>query len=561
MSTATEPTRTPDASAPTATGFRRVGRPVEGEATILAPELQALLTDLHRLFEPARRQRLAARVARQAEFDAGMLPDFRADTRAIREGDWTVAPIPAALQDRRVEITGPVDPKMVINALNSGANCFMADFEDSNAPSFANQITGQRALRDAVDGILTFIAPETGKRYALDPASKTVLIVRPRGWHLDEVHVTVDGQPMGGGLFDLATFAFHNARTLAWRDRGPYFYLPKMECMEEARLWDEVMAFLEVRLNLPVGTMKATVLIETLPAVFEMHEILHALRGRIVGLNCGRWDYIFSYLKTLRRHRDRVLPERGQVTMTQPFLKAYSELLIQTCHRRGAHAMGGMAAQIPINHDPEANARAMERVRADKLREVTAGHDGTWVAHPALIPIAREVFDAHMPKANQHHVKREDVQVTRDDLLKPSLGTITRAGFDNNVDVCVRYMAAWLAGSGCVPIHHLMEDAATAEISRTQLWRWLHHPQVAAKNGVPAEPLHLDDGTPVDWALFERALINLPSRLGDRLAIPGGDRIDAAIALLDRLTHATTLEPFLTGAAYPQLVEAELRTP
>jgi len=550
---ATSPARVP------AEGLRRVGRPVPGEESLLTPALQALLTDLHRLFEPARRQRLAARQARQAAFDAGELPDFRADTRAIREGGWTVAPIPAALRDRRVEITGPVDPKMVINALNSGANCFMADFEDSNAPSFANQIAGQRALRDAVDGILAYVAPETGKRYALDPASKTVLIVRPRGWHLDEAHVTVDGQPMSGALFDLATFAFHNARTLAWRDRGPYFYLPKLECMEEAQLWEEVLAFLEMRLNLDIGTMKVTVLIETLPAVFEMDEILHALRGRIVGLNCGRWDYIFSYLKTLRRHRDRVLPERGQVTMSQPFLKAYSELLIQTCHRRGAHAMGGMAAQIPIKGDEAANARAMERVRADKLREVMAGHDGTWVAHPALIPVAREVFDAHMPTPHQQHVKREDVRVTREDLLKPCLGTITRAGFDNNVEVCVRYLAAWLAGNGCVPIHHLMEDAATAEISRAQLWQWLHYPAIAARGGVAAEPLALDDGTPVDWALFERALLNLPARLGDRRALPGGERIDEAIALLDRLTHADELEPFLTTVAYPSLIADELR--
>lgn len=518
---------------------------VPGQADVLPPTLLVLLAELHRRFEPSRRQRLAARVARQAEYDAGMLPDFRVDTRAIREGDWTVAPIPPALQDRRVEITGPVDAKMVINALNSGANCFMADFEDSNAPSFANQIAGQRALREAVAGSLTFTAPETGKHYMLDRNSRTVLIVRPRGWHLDEAHVTVDGEVLSGALFDAATFAFHNAIALHSRDRGPYFYLPKLECMEEAALWDEVLAFLEVHLGLPIGTMKATVLIETMPAAFEMHEILHALRGRIVGLNCGRWDYIFSYLKTFRRHRDRVLPERGQVTMNQPFLRAYSELLIQTCHRRGAHAMGGMAAQIPINHDPEANARAMERVRADKLREVTAGHDGTWVAHPALISVAREIFDAHLHTPHQHQVKRLDVKVTRDDLIKPSPGTITLAGFENNVEVCVRYLAAWLAGFGCVPIHHLMEDAATAEISRSQLWQWLHH-----------GALHLDDGTPLDWALFERALINLPARLAERGKLPGGDRIDAAIALLDQLTHADTLEPFLTRAAYPQLVTA-----
>ncbi len=518
-----------------------------GQEAVLAPAAIELLASLHLLIEPRRQARLAARKDRQAFFDAGGLPDFRDDTRAIREGDWKVAAIPAALQDRRVEITGPVDAKMVINALNSGAKVFMADFEDSTAPTWANLIAGQQSLSAAVAGTLQFTAHAAdgapGKQYALKPfEEQAVLFVRPRGWHLDEKHVRIDGAPIAGGLFDLAVFAFHNARALAAKDRGPYFYLPKLQSMEEAALWETALSHIESALGLAQGQMKVTVLIETLPAVFEMDEILHALRGRIVGLNCGRWDYIFSYLKTFRRHRDKVLPERGQVTMTQPFLKAYSELLIRTCHRRGAHAMGGMAAQIPIRGDEVANEQAMARVRADKLREVGAGHDGTWVAHPALIPIAGAIFDQHMPAANQHGVLREDVKVTRNDLIKPSLGTITRAGFEGNVEVCVRYLAAWLDGNGCVPIHWLMEDAATAEISRTQLWQWLH-----------SDNLHLADGTLIDFALLDRALLNLPSRLGDTSALPGGKRIGEAIALLDRLSHDDELAEFLTLPAYQYL--------
>ena len=517
-----------------------------GQEALLSAELLALLAELHRHFEPQRQARLAARKAKQARFDAGELPDFRADTRTIRESDWTVAPLPAALLDRRVEITGPVEPKMVINALNSGARVYMADFEDSTAPTWNNLIAGQCALRKAVHGDLEWMSPD-GKRYALKREGQAILMVRPRGWHLDERHVQIDGSALAGGLFDLGVFAFHNARTLAARDRGPYVYLPKLECMEEAALWDEVLAFLEVRLGLTIGTIKATVLIETLPAVFEMHEILHALRGRAVGLNCGRWDYIFSYLKTFRAHPDRVLPERAQVGMTQPFLKAYSELLIQTCHRRGTHAMGGMAAQIPISGDAAANDTALARVRADKLREVSAGHDGTWVAHPALIALAQAVFDEHMPVPNQHHMLRQDVQVTRDQLIAPCIGTITRAGFENNVEVCVRYLAAWLDGQGCVPIHWLMEDAATAEISRTQLWQWLHHERLSG------HPLHLDDGSAIDFSLFERALLSLPSKLADRVQAPGSGRIDDAIAVLDELTHADTLVDFLTLPAYQRL--------
>jgi len=515
-----------------------------GQDALLPPALLALLVSLHRAIEPSRQARLAQRQTRQAQFDAGALPDFRADTAALREDDWTVAPIPPALADRRVEITGPTDPKMVINALNSGAKVFMADFEDSTSPTWANLLTGQRALIGAVAGDLQWSAPASGgkpgKHYALKPyAEQAVLIVRPRGWHLDEKHVLVDGAPMAGGLFDVATFAFHNARALQAKDRGPYFYLPKLQSMEEAALWETALSHIEAVLGLPQGQMKVTVLIETLPAVFEMHEILHALRSRIVGLNCGRWDYIFSYIKTFRAHADRVLPERGQVTMTQPFLKAYSELLIQTCHRRGAHAMGGMAAQIPINHDAAANEQAMARVRADKLREVSAGHDGTWVAHPALIPVAKAIFDAHMPQANQHAVARADVQVSRDDLIRPSTGTISRAGFEGNVEVCVRYLAAWLDGNGCVPIHWLMEDAATAEISRTQLWQWLH-----------TDGLHLDDGTAIDNALLQATLERLPSLLGDTATMPGAARVEQATALLDELSRSDTLAEFLTLPAY-----------
>ena len=542
----------PVAVAPRAAAGLALTERVAGQEQLLPAPLLGLLVSLHRAIEPERRARLAARRERQAFFDAGGLPDFRADTRHIRQGDWTVASIPRALQDRRVEITGPTDPKMVINALNSGAQCYMADFEDSTAPTWRNLLAGQRALAAAVAGTLTFEG-DNGKQYRLRPyEERAVLIVRPRGWHLDEKHVRIDGEPIAGGLFDMAVFAWHNARTLMANDRGPYFYLPKLQSMEEAALWETALSHVESMLGLPHGQMKVTVLVETLPAVFEMDEILHALKDRVVGLNCGRWDYIFSYLKTFRAHADRVLPERGQVTMTQPFLKAYSELLIRTCHRRGAHAMGGMAAQIPIAGDEAANEQALARVRADKLREVTAGHDGTWVAHPALIPVARAIFDAHMPTPNQHHVLREDVNASRDDLIRPSEGTITRAGFENNVEVCVRYMAAWLDGNGCVPIHWLMEDAATAEIARAQLWQWLHHSDPRGRHA-DGSAVHLADGTVIDFALFEQTLAALPGRLGDTATLPGGSRIPEAIALLDELTRACQLVEFMTLPAYARL--------
>ncbi|OOG62850.1 malate synthase A [Rhodanobacter sp. B04] len=521
-----------------------------GYASILTPDALDFLAQLHRRFESTRQRLLQARRVRQAGYDAGALPDFRADTVAIRESDWRVAPIPAALQDRRVEITGPVERKMIINALNSGAKVFMADFEDSSAPTFTNQLDGQLNLRDAVNGTIELTTAE-GKHYRVN-ANPAVLVVRPRGWHLHDKHFSVDGEAMAGALVDFGLFVFHNARALQARDRGPYFYLPKLEAMEEAALWDEAMAMAEAELNLPTGCMKATVLIETLPAAFQMHEILHALRGRIVGLNCGRWDYIFSYLKTLRGHRDRLLPERGQVLMTVPFLKAYSELLIQTCHRRGAFAMGGMAAQIPIKGDDTANEAALAKVRSDKLREVQAGHDGTWVAHPALVPVAQQIFDQYMPTPNQLDVLRTDVQVSREQLLATPNGTISRIGFDNNVEVCLRYTAAWLGGLGCVPIHHLMEDAATAEIARAQLWQWLHHAGIPAGGAPTGGALEFPDHAPIDFALFDHALAAHAHRLRDS-DVPGADRVDAAAALLSALTHADQLGDFLTLPAYDQL--------
>ncbi|UPG90483.1 malate synthase A [Luteibacter aegosomaticola] len=511
----------------------------EAFADVLTPAALAFVADLHRRFDSRRLALLAERTARQLRYDAGELPDFRTDTQAIRDGEWKVGDIPAVLQDRRVEITGPVERKMIINALNSGAKVFMADFEDSSAPTWTNQVEGQRNLRDAVEGTIEFTNAE-GKRYSVGE-NPAVLVVRPRGWHLPERHVEVDGDVLSGSLLDFGLFAFHNAAALFAQDRGPYFYLPKLQSMEEAALWDDVMAHAEEALALPRGCMKATVLIETLPAVFQMDEILHALRTRVVGLNCGRWDYIFSYLKTFRAHADRLLPERGQVVMTVPFLKAYSELLIKTCHRRGAFAMGGMAAQIPIRGDDEANDAAMAKVRADKLREVTAGHDGTWVAHPALVPVAMAIFDEHMPTPNQLHVTRDDLIAKRDALIAPANGTVTRGGFDNNVEVCLRYTAAWLEGQGCVPIHHLMEDAATAEIARAQLWQWLHH-----------GPVEFSDHAPITMPLFDQALTAHAHRLRGS-SLPGATRADEAAALIRALTHANELRDFLTLPAYEQL--------
>ncbi len=511
---------------------------------ILTDAALAFVADLARTFTARRDALLARRRARQAALDAGEALGFLPETRAIREADWTVAPLPGDLLDRRVEITGPVDRKMVINALNSGASVFMADFEDATAPTWANMIAGQRALRDAVRREVDFVHPTTGKRYALgaDPAT---LMVRPRGWHLDEWHCTVDDRPVPGGLFDFGLYLFHNARALTSRDTGPYFYLPKLESHTEARLWNDVFVHAQKALGLPVGTIKATVLIETLPAAFEMDEILYALREHSAGLNCGRWDYIFSALKTKRADAGWILPDRAAVGMGQPFMAAYTRRLVRICHRRGVHAMGGMAAQIPIKHDPAANARALDAVKRDKTREVREGHDGTWVAHPALVPLARAVFDAHMPGPNQISRTLPAASITAADLLEPPTGPRTAAGLRQNVQIGVQYIEAWLRGQGCVPLNHLMEDAATAEISRTQVWQQVRH-------GVK-----LDDGSPVDAgrvrAVIGETLDDLRAVLGNARMAAG--RFDDAARLFEALATAETLTDFLTLPAYEYLLE------
>ena len=503
---------------------------------ILTPPALGFVAHLHRFFEARRRELMRLRAERQAKLDAGETFGFLPETRAIREGSWTVAPVPADLQDRRVEITGPTDRKMVINALNSGASTFMADFEDSLTPTWENVVRGQINLRQAIDRTIGFKSPE-GKVYELGEKTAT-LIVRPRGWHLLERHMLVDGEPVAGAFFDFGLFMFHNAEKLVANGSGPYFYLPKMESHLEARLWNEVFNEAESRLHLPRGTIKATVLIETLPAAFEMDEILYELRDHSAGLNCGRWDYIFSCIKKLRRH-DFVLADRGLVTMTSPFLRAYCQLLVKTCHRRNAHAMGGMAAQIPIKGDAAANEAAMAKVRADKEREANDGFDGTWVAHPGLVPIAKEVFDRIMPQANQVDRKREDVKVKAADLLdfQPQ-APITEAGVRTNINVGLQYIGSWLGGQGCVPINHLMEDAATAEISRTQIWQWIRSPK-----GV------LDDGRKLTIEMFRQMLAE---ELRKVCALPGsfGMKFDEAAWLLDRLVSSDEFIEFLTEPAY-----------
>ena len=447
--------------------------PSEYADEILTPKALALLNMLHRTFEPRRVALLAARVERQRELDAGVLPDFLPDTAHIREAAWRVATVPKDLQDRRVEITGPVERKMIINALNAPVQAFMADFEDSSSPTWSNITAGQINLRDAIARTITFTDLVTAKCYRLNNRIAT-LIVRPRGWHLPEKHVRIDGETVSGALFDFAVFIANNHEALARAGTAPYFYLPKLESHLEARLWNDVFLAAQAMLGMRRGTIKATVLIETLPAAFEMDEILYELREHIVGLNCGRWDYIFSFIKKLRNHPQFVLPDRSTITMDRHFLRSYVDLLIKTCHRRGAHAMGGMAAQIPIRDNPAANEAAMQKVHEDKLRELNAGHDGTWVAHPGLAPIAQNVF-ARMGGPNQLHVSREDVRVTAADLLRVPNGQISDEGVRHNIRVGVQYLAAWLNGLGCVPLYHLMEDAATAEICRMQLWQWIRH--------------------------------------------------------------------------------------
>ena len=508
---------------------------------VLTPAALAFVADLARTFRPRVEQLLARRRERQAEFDAGARPDFLSATADVRAGDWKVAPLPEDLLDRRTEITGPTDRKMVINALNSGASVFMADFEDANSPTWDNMVDGQLNLGDAVRRTITLTAPETGKKYALN-AKTAVLFVRPRGWHLVERHMLVDGAPVPGGLFDFGLFFFHNAREAMARGTGPYFYLPKMESHLEARLWNHVFVRAQDKLGVPQGTIKATCLIETLPAAFEMDEFLHELREHSAGLNCGRWDYIFSFIKKRAFDPAAVLPDRSQVTMDKGFLAAYVKLLIKTCHRRGVHAMGGMAAQIPIKGDPAANDAAFEKVRADKLREVKAGHDGTWVAHPGLVAVARDIFDAHMPGPNQLGVLREDVHVGQADLLLVPEGTRTDAGLRHNVRVGVQYIEAWLRGNGCVPLYNLMEDAATAEISRAQVWQWLHHKATV-------------DGTPFDKDRFARVVEEEMQRIRGEVgdARFNGGRFPEARDLFVRLSTAATFEDFLTLPAYDLL--------
>jgi malate synthase len=517
--------------------------PISAEfAEILTPEAMSFVATLVRAVATRREELLAKRVARQIELSAGKLPDFLPETADIRNGTWTIAPFPADIQDRRVEITGPVDRKMVINALNSGAKVFMADFEDSHSPTWETTIQGQINVRDAIDRKITYSSPE-GKDYQLNEKVAT-LFVRPRGWHLNEKHVFVDGKPIPGGIFDFGLYFFNNAQRLLNKGSGPYFYLPKLESHLEARLWNDVFVLAQDTLGIPQGTIKATVLIETILATFEMDEILYELRQHSAGLNCGRWDYIFSAIKKFRNIPDFVLPDRAQVTMTTHFMRSYSLLTIKTCHRRNAHAIGGMAAQIPIKGDPKANEEALSRVRADKHREATDGHDGTWVAHPGLVPIALEEFDAVMKGPNQINRKREDVHVTAADLLKIPDGTITEAGVRNNISVSLQYLDSWLRGSGCVPINNLMEDAATVEISRAQIWQWIHHPK-----GI------LDDGRKVTIELFRQwmheELDKIKAAIGEK--VYAQRRYDSAAQILDQIITSDEFVEFLTLPAYQYL--------
>ncbi len=527
-------------------GIKVRGKKAKDFERVLTEGALAFVADLERRFGARRRELLDARAARQKQFDAGVLPDFLPETKAIREGDWKVAPIPKDLLDRRVEITGPVDSrKMIINALNSGAQSYMTDFEDAAAPTWANMIGGQLNLIDYWDGKIGFTEEASGKSYSVKD-KHAVLNVRPRGWHLEEAHVEIDGKPMSGSLFDFGIYFFHNAKKFKAHNTGPYFYLPKMESHKEARLWNDVFVHAQKVLGIPNGTIKATVLIETLPAAFEMHEILYELKDHIVGLNCGRWDYIFSYIKRLGKNPNYLLPDRASVVMGKSFLNAYSLLLVKTCHLRGAFAMGGMAAQIPVKGDEAANEAAFNKVRADKERESTNGHDGTWVAHPDLVPVAMEIF-GKLTGPNQLSRQRQDVNVGQKELLEPHQGQRTEEGMRECVRVGVQYIEAWLGGRGAVPLYNLMEDAATAEISRTQIWQWLYH---AAK---------LADGRTVTPELFHDVLDDemktLRAALGETRWTSG--HFEEAIRLFAEMATAKECEEFLTLPAYKLLVSHE----
>jgi malate synthase len=528
-------------SYPCPKGMAISGANVEGAESVFTQEALQFVADLARRFTARRDTLLAERTGRWDRIGGGELLDFLSETKSIREGDWKVAPIPADLQDRRVEITGPAERKMVINALNSGAKVFMADFEDSLSPVWEAVVQGQVNMRDAVERTISFTSPE-GKSYKLNEKT-AVLIVRPRGWHLDEKHITVDGIAVPGALLDFGVYFMTNAKSLLVQGSGPYFYLPKLEHYKEAELWRDVFNFAEDTFKLKRGLIKATVLIETITAAFQMDEILYALKDYCVALNCGRWDYIFSFIKKFSARPEFVLPERAQVTMLTHFLRSYSQLLIKTTHRRGAMAMGGMSAYIPVKGDEAANAKAMAAVRADKEREAGDGHDGTWVAHPGLVPVAMEVFDRFMKGKNQLDRKREDVSVTAKDLLTVSHGSITEAGLRGNISVALQYIASWLSGNGCVPINNLMEDAATAEIARSQIWQWIHH--TAGK---------LDDGRKVTFAMFAQLLVE--ETAGIKAA--RGETFDPALfaraaALLESLVKPKEFTEFLTLPGYKYL--------
>jgi malate synthase len=508
----------------------------EAYRSILTGGALTFVEKLVREFNPTREKLLAQRKERQKELQSGKLPGFLAGTESVRNSDWTVAPIPDDLRDRRVEITGPVERKMIINALNSGANVFMADFEDSNSPTWTNTIEGQLNLRDAVRREITFTNP-AGKKYQLNDQT-AVLFVRPRGWHLTEKHVTLDGKPIPASLLDFGLYFFHNAKELLSRGTGPYFYLPKLESHLEARLWNDVFNLAQDTLGVPRGSIRATVLIETILAAFEMDEILYELREHSAGLNCGRWDYIFSIIKKFQGNESYTMPDRGLVTMMTKPLRSYSLLTIQTCHRRGIHAMGGMAAQIPIKNDPTANEAALDKVRADKEREAGDGHDGTWVAHPGLVQMAKDAFDAVMPRANQIDNVRADVTITAEDLLSVPEGIVTEKGVRHNIDVGIQYMAAWLAGNGCVPIYNLMEDAATAEISRSQLWQWVHHSVL------------LEDGRKVTPQMMSE-LFN--EELGKLQKSTGVGELEKAKELMEGIVLNDEFTDFLTLVGYEHL--------
>ena len=509
---------------------------------ILTPEAIEFLLALHEKFNSRRLELLAEREARQKFFDLGNFPSFQANTKDIRNGDWVAAPIPSDLQDRRVEITGPVDRKMVINALNSGAKTFMADFEDSNSPTWDNNLQGQQNLKDAVNRTIRLVDEQRNKTYELNE-NVAVLIVRPRGLHLNEKHVKIHKEEISGSLFDFGLYFFHNAHTLLSNSSGPYFYLPKLEHHLEARWWNDVFVFAQDYLNIPQGSIKATVLIETITASFQLDEIIYELKEHMAGLNCGRWDYIFSYIKKFRNHPNFLVPDRSQVTMTSPFMSAYSQAVIQRCHKRNVHAIGGMAAQIPVKDDEAKNQEAFDKVKSDKLREVKNGHDGTWVAHPALVKIAMEIFDEHMPNANQIENKREDVCTKEADLLAVPEGTITEKGVRENINVGILYIESWLSGKGAAALYNLMEDAATAEISRTQVWQWLHQ-KVTLENGAEFNCEKYKQ-------LRTEEVEKIKSLIGEEKFKNG--RFDLAIQLFDELVLSKDFKEFLTLSAYQYL--------